>query len=481
MSIYYGDYWSFSMRVSTLTILARRLAGHRRLRLGLAVLLGLFIASNAVLFVIYKNRTYPNTVVGNQQLGSVPAGQLQAKLRAMPLLPKQVTFKQNQTAAKVDTSQLGVVVDYRQLAAKTLSQRSWLPMANLWQDHNVSLSFSQNQSTLQKALSASLAAFQKAPGNARITRQTDSFTIQPESSGQKVDLVATSQRLLAALGQSNSSVPVVTSSVAAAITGLSLQDELSSLNKQSRTAITLQYNGQTKRLTAAEVTALYSPDAAYMTISDAAILTTVNNSGAAWGIVVDNRQAAVATIKAALQDNKDTTVTLVAAPKILKTIRYCTALRGVSESALPELDAKVHATLNDSRGWSISGLVRFEKSDANCEMRVWLSAADQMPSFGAICDSQWSCAVHPNVVINYDRWTQTSAAWQAAGGSREDYRAMVINHESGHWFGFYHSNCGGAGQPAPVMQQQSINLQGCTFNPWPTTGEQASLKQRLGL
>lgn len=51
------------------------------------------------------------------------------------------------------------------------------------------------------------------------------------------------------------------------------------------------------------------------------------------------------------------------------------------------------------------------------------------------------------------------------------YRAMVINHETGHWFYLKHTGCPGAGQPAPVMQQQSIALRGCLPNPWPTARE----------
>ena len=52
-----------------------------------------------------------------------------------------------------------------------------------------------------------------------------------------------------------------------------------------------------------------------------------------------------------------------------------------------------------------------------------------------------------------------------------DYRHMVVNHEMGHWLGSGHQYCGGIGQPAPVMQQQSIDLQGCAFNPWPLDWE----------
>jgi hypothetical protein len=95
-----------------------------------------------------------------------------------------------------------------------------------------------------------------------------------------------------------------------------------------------------------------------------------------------------------------------------------------------------------------------------------------MPSqFG--CSGAWSCRTGRNVVINDLRWRETSPAWVTSGGSLRDYRHMVVNHETGHWLGWDHSNCGGAEQPAPVMQQQSIDLQGCVFNAWPLDWELA--------
>ncbi len=94
-----------------------------------------------------------------------------------------------------------------------------------------------------------------------------------------------------------------------------------------------------------------------------------------------------------------------------------------------------------------------------------------MPSFSSGCDVEWSCRVGRSVIINDKRWVDASAAWNASGGTLRDYRHMVVNHEVGHWLGHGHLHCAGAGQLAPVMQQQSIDLEGCKFNPWPLTSE----------
>ncbi len=154
---------------------------------------------------------------------------------------------------------------------------------------------------------------------------------------------------------------------------------------------------------------------------------------------------------------------------------YCVTTRGVDPSFLPELRAKLASVYSDSRGWSLGGVNTFTEVTSGCGMTVWLTAADQMPSFGSICDSSWSCTVYPNVILNFDRWRFASPAWNGGGGNLNDYRTMVINHETGHWLGFGHRFCQGAGQQAPVMQQQSINLQGCAVNPWPLPYEKAAL------
>ena len=81
-----------------------------------------------------------------------------------------------------------------------------------------------------------------------------------------------------------------------------------------------------------------------------------------------------------------------------------------------------------------------------------------MSTFGGACDVEWSCRNGRNVVINEDRWLGASESWLEAGAPLAAYRQMVLNHETGHWLGFGHGPCSGPGQPAPVMQQQSMTL-----------------------
>ncbi|MGH9283755.1 MAG: DUF3152 domain-containing protein, partial [Acidimicrobiales bacterium] len=99
-----------------------------------------------------------------------------------------------------------------------------------------------------------------------------------------------------------------------------------------------------------------------------------------------------------------------------------------------------------------------------------------MRSFGPPCHPRYSCRSGRNVVINEDRWTGGSEPW---AGPLEEYRAMVVNHETGHWLGFEHASCPGSGRSAPVMMQQSKGTGACAANPWPLPAEREALARRL--
>lgn len=134
--------------------------------------------------------------------------------------------------------------------------------------------------------------------------------------------------------------------------------------------------------------------------------------------------------------------------------------------------AQVAQTLAHPQGWIRAGYIFNRVQVANqADFSLTLIQAellDQIPG----CDSNWSCRSGRNVYINEDRWNSATSAWNNAGGSLRDYRHLVVNHEVGHWLGHGHYNCSDSpSTKAPVMQQQSIDLQGCDFNPWPLAFE----------
>lgn len=150
-------------------------------------------------------------------------------------------------------------------------------------------------------------------------------------------------------------------------------------------------------------------------------------------------------------------------------VTYDVSTRGAVYASLAEFKLQANQTLNDSRGWARMN-VRFVEVASGGSFSLVLATASEV---GAVpgCGSDYSCRSGRYVLINQDRWMGATSSWNTAGGSLRDYRHMVVNHETGHWLGHGHSSCGGAGQPAPVMQQQSISLQGCSFNPWPLASE----------
>lgn len=159
----------------------------------------------------------------------------------------------------------------------------------------------------------------------------------------------------------------------------------------------------------------------------------------------------------------------------LITYTYCVASKG-EVGDLTEFSDTVFSTLNDPRGWPRAGAV-FQEADGTdpnaCSMTLTLAAADQMTSFSTECSDEYSCRVGNDVVINVDRWNNATEGWLNAGGTVERYRTMVINHEVGHRLGHLDNEltCSAVNQPAPLMQQQSMDLLGCTPNEWPLDEE----------
>jgi hypothetical protein len=135
------------------------------------------------------------------------------------------------------------------------------------------------------------------------------------------------------------------------------------------------------------------------------------------------------------------------------------------DPALAGAAAEIAAILEDPRGWQ-QAAIDFREDPAAPYTVVLVEGADAQ----ALClpydvGGRFSCQNGPLVVLNAIRWREGVPHWP---GDLASYRAMLVTHEVGHLIGMHHIRCGGPGQVAPVMEQQSGSLRGCTANPWPT-------------
>ena len=152
---------------------------------------------------------------------------------------------------------------------------------------------------------------------------------------------------------------------------------------------------------------------------------------------------------------------------------YSLATRGRVGADGASFGAAVAATYADPRGW-LGSHRRFVQVASSGDLTVVLAEARLVPSYARGCSALYSCRVGRTVVLNLDRWRSGARAFP---GSLAQYRQMVVNHETGHWLGLGHASCPGRGWPAPVMQQQSKSMQGCTPNAWPLALELAGVRR----
>ncbi|HEV3364542.1 MAG TPA: DUF3152 domain-containing protein, partial [Acidimicrobiia bacterium] len=130
----------------------------------------------------------------------------------------------------------------------------------------------------------------------------------------------------------------------------------------------------------------------------------------------------------------------------------------------------VRETLTDPRGWQQAGF-RFTFRD-DAPYRVILAEGPEVDRLCRPYDvgGKYSCQNGPVVALNADRWRYASPKWT---GDLDTYRRMLVNHEVGHLLGQHHPavHCPHRRRPAPVMAQQSSELNGCLPNPWPLPWE----------
>ncbi len=148
-------------------------------------------------------------------------------------------------------------------------------------------------------------------------------------------------------------------------------------------------------------------------------------------------------------------------------LRYRVRVEKGSHQDVAEFAQQVDATLGDKRSWIGSGDLRLQRTDSNSyQFTVFLATPRTTDRLCAPLptSSYTSCRQGDRVVVNLERWVFAVKHWNV---DLHTYRQYVINHEVGHRLGHGHEVCPGAGKPAPVMQQQTLKLDGCTANAWP--------------
>ncbi|MGW1076353.1 DUF3152 domain-containing protein [Streptomyces sp. NPDC002537] len=131
--------------------------------------------------------------------------------------------------------------------------------------------------------------------------------------------------------------------------------------------------------------------------------------------------------------------------------------------------SEVDDILGHERGWTAEGKWKFRRTpgdDFDFIVRVATpKTADSIcGEYGLDTGGEVNCRVGKNVVVNLKRWLLATETYK---DDIPAYRALIINHEVGHFLGYGHVGCPGKGKPAPAMMQQIKGLEGCAPNVWP--------------
>lgn len=133
----------------------------------------------------------------------------------------------------------------------------------------------------------------------------------------------------------------------------------------------------------------------------------------------------------------------------------------------------VDRILGDPRGWTADGHSAFQRvADGPTDFVVRLATPATVDEVcgrsGLDTGGKYNCSANDQVMVNLDRWVLATPVYAKDVTA---YRALIINHEVGHFLHHGHVTCPGKGKPAPAMMQQIKGMHGCVPNVWPYDAE----------
>jgi hypothetical protein len=144
----------------------------------------------------------------------------------------------------------------------------------------------------------------------------------------------------------------------------------------------------------------------------------------------------------------------------------------VEQGLEPDADAfarTVEEVLLSPNGWAAAG-ASFVWVEQDFDITVLLASPKTTDTLCKPFDTggKLSCANGLRANLNHWRWTHGADSWpdDLAG-----YRRYLVSHEVGHLLGMRHQDCPKAGDPAPIMMQQSKGVGGCKPNHEPVALE----------
>lgn len=485
----------------------------------LLVLVVLHFIFVGIFMFIYRDKTMPNLSVGSVKVGSIQVADANAAL-ANKLAFTKVAMKVGDQEISTSAGELGLHVDTQKLEAilKARGFEQWLAPWLFSQKYDLPINYDVETSR------GLIAQFKqpdfKQPKDAAFAFVGDELVITDHEDGLGVDAEVAMSKILTEVSSNLSDIELSleTSNLTAQITSQDIFNNEAQIVSAASTKYEYVSAGKTVALTKPEVASLLtlrkSSDGQIAVVANkTAADELIKNIAAAEGIkpvnkvtnkYLSGKKDTVATegvvgrkvtnienlaneliakldahepLQMILEFSElpfETEIVEIDDVTVRATYTYDVQVWDASSTDINSFKAAAAETLASANGWAGAG-ISFAEVPSGGSFTLVLASPGRVAAASPGCSADYSCRSGRYVIINEQRWIGASPSWNAAGGGLRDYRHMVVNHEVGHWLGFGHRSCPGSGRSAPVMLQQSIDLQGCKFNPWPTRAELDSL------